>query len=163
MMKIKLFHILVAICLVSTMAYAGIEGGEKEIGGAFSIMKPKEGDAVWLLLGTAGYYFNPNFRLSGLAIVTGSGGDDGDTTGIIGVTGDYLFNDGQDMIPYVGAGLSKAVGDDAGSDALVDIHAGLKQFVSENTSINYEAKYSAITDDLGEGTISGTIGFSIYF
>jgi len=157
-MKKRIVFIVVGFCLLTSLGYAGIEGGELEIGGAFTVMAPTEGDEMWMLTAVIGYYLNPNMRLTGLGIL--SGGEE--TTGIVGGTLDYLFNSGNDLIPYLGAGLLTAVGDDVSSDALLDVHGGFKQFVSENTSINYEAKYYTSTDDTSEGVIIGMIGFSVY-
>ena len=158
-MKKLIISTVVGICLLASVSYGGIEGGEKEIGGAFTVMKPSEGDTVWMLFGTLGYYMTPQVRLAALGVITGGE----ETTGIVGGTVDYLLNQGADVIPYVGAGLLTAVGDDSDSGALLDVHGGIKQFLSEKTSLNYEVKYYTSTDDTSSGVLMGTIGFSVYF
>jgi hypothetical protein len=159
-MKFKILSALIAVFVITTTAYAGIEGGEKEIGGAFVVVKPKDGDATFMALGNLGYYLSANLKL-GIVVQLNSDGDD--TTGLVGGALDYLFNTGNEFIPYVGAGVFTMVGDDVDSDALIDVHAGLKQFIGEQSSINYELRYLAMTDEPSDGAILGIIGFSVYF
>lgn len=140
--------------------FTGIQQGEKEIGGAFSYMKPTESgsSSSWMAMGNIGYFLTPNVQVKGLGLVFGGGGN---KNGTVGLTGDYLFDLGYAVMPYAGGGLLFSVGDtDLGT--LVDVHAGVKQFLSERTSLNYEGKYMLSLSDTSSGMLLFTVGLSIY-
>ncbi len=142
----------------------GIKAGEKELSGSFSIMQPSEGDtgSMWMILGSAGYFLTSQIQLKGVGMIFGTKDM---TSGIVGAGGDYLFGANVELIPYIGAGIMTSVGDlDMG--LLLDVHGGIKQFISERTAINYEVKYmmsSKSDSESGSGLLMGTVGLSFYF
>ena len=142
-------------------AMAGIQKGEKEISGSFSVMKNSGSDSdmtMWMLVGSAGYFITPKVQLKGSGMVFGNKADDVTMlNGSIGIGADYLFGSNMEYIPYAGGDILVTFskmdssfdtggfgGDDLNStDAGVgfDVHAGMKQFITDNTAINYEVRY----------------------
>jgi hypothetical protein len=156
----KLFVcVLAGMCMLAATGFAGIEGGEREIGGSFNIMKPKDVDAMWFAVATLGYFMNPQVRV---ALVASVNGFSGETGGFVGGGVDYFFNNGSEVIPYGGIGVIKDVGEDASSDIQFDVHGGFKQFISEKTSLNYQVQYYATSEEPSDGVMTASVGFSIY-
>jgi len=186
----KLFIVLCVLGLATAgfaadpMQMAGIQTGEKEVSANLSIMKSSGGDmdmTTWMALGSFGYFITPNIQLKGSGMVFGNDSDDVTMlNGSIGIGADYLFGSNTEYIPYVGGDIllsfskidmnidtssygSYGSMDSSTSDTGIgfDVHAGLKQFITDNTAINYEVRYMV---DSGSDTkwLMFLIGLNVY-
>lgn len=161
MKKMIVFITVIAGMIPWMSARAGIEAGDQEVGGSFSITKPSNGDAYWFLQGNYGLYYTDRIRLSGFVSVNGNG----DTNGTFGGGINYLFPEllTPDLIPYVGGAAVITTGDIFDDSLGLNVSAGVKQFFVDNISLDYEARYQFGLSEIGDGLLRFTIGLSYYF
>lgn len=149
--------------LMSFSAQAGIEQGDKTVSIFGSLQSTDTADTIIALL-SVGYFQTDTLELMGTMLLVAVSDDFSDTT----VTGFgananlYLPGQNPDIIPYVGAGGSLILidtGTFTDSELGINVQAGIKQFISESVTINYQLQF--ITADTYDATIA-SIGFTIF-
>lgn len=153
---------------IDTPQLPGIQQGEKEISGNISIMNNSGGDfdsTNYMVLGSFGYFVTGNVQVKGSGLVFGTSGDSDMIMGSILVGADYLFMPTMEITPYAGGDVGVSYSkfestDDTGVG--FDVHVGIKQFLSDNTALNYELRYQMDTADLDSRLIMFMIGLNIY-
>jgi hypothetical protein len=188
----KVFIMVVVVLFVAQFAFAGMEGGDKEIQiqGSVSNITNSEDDTeitttnVQLIFN---YFFTPNFSIGGTwwGNRTEFSPDEGDdstlTNNFLLLRGDgYLGSATSKAVPYLGLHVGQSSYaiesgdyDDSGSTSAYGWHAGLKIFATENSSWNIELNqtiYSPDVDDEEEEEVDVDltntqilVGFSYYF
>ncbi|MBT3296137.1 MAG: hypothetical protein HN919_18665 [Verrucomicrobia bacterium] len=157
----KLIIAILCLTMVGGMAMAGTEAGDIEMSISVSAQKPKDGDTSLTALILAGLFVTSSVQLSGQAFLFSN--EDGDVFGFVGAGLDLHLFPSADMVPYVGASATTDVGEDAEGDIYADVHAGMKIFMGENTSLNASVRYQALLDEFQEDyTLQGLIGVSFY-
>jgi hypothetical protein len=152
-MRMWLIVVLVAVFAASGFA-ANLNEGTKELSFDGNVeLDTAAGDAYQVGVGLG--YFVADFVEVGGAISYAD--DDVATDYDIGVFGEYNFDLGTPVVPYVGLALSYAKSEidafDAGGaedqDAIVGTaSAGVKYFLTEDLAIFGEARYAWATEDL---------------
>lgn len=164
MKRVLIAVLLLLLALGQTYAFEmeehEIEAGDIEFGGSFSLSKSMQSgsDPVWNIFGSAGYFVSPKFEASLTASLSGANDN---YTGTIGGGMDFHFISEGYYMPYCGGGLGLALSkfdDETETDFVFDIHAGVKNFLSEKVAINTRLGYSATFDEMDEGTLQATIG-----
>lgn len=161
MKNIKVLLAIVAAGFAG-FAHAGIEQGDVEIGISLTVSEPDEGEGNTFIIGSYGYNVTQNLQILGAGFIGESGGTE---FGNIGAGVDYLFgNADSNVVPFVGGSYQLSIGDFDETD-FFDIHAGLKQFIGERASIDYQIQRLEATDsdfsDFGQTNL--TIGINFYF
>jgi len=149
----KFIYVLTAVALIPVLTHAATNAGDSRIGGNLSYSSPDVGDDSIFLFANYGYFFTAEIEISANVGFIDAGGSD---SIIYGAGGKYHFNTDADLVPYVGAGLLVFDSDDF-EDETITVSGGLDQFISERTSINYEASYDS------ESNLRALIGISFYF
>jgi opacity protein-like surface antigen len=168
--KLTVLFLGAALAASATVANAAVRQGmvETSFSGAYSHLK-SGGDSMDLWLGDvkAGYFVMEPLEVSVAAtyLKADLGGGADLRALMLGAGVDYHFMTRTPLVPYVGAGLHwvdlKSGG--AGSDDWAwDVHAGLKQFVSQNVAIKYEVSYLKF-DDFDLKGINVSVGLSFFF
>jgi hypothetical protein len=138
-------------------APAGIEAGQIEIGGQLAWFKSDETD-VGLAIVNGGYMYTDQieFKLAWIALL-------GDVSGgFINPGADYLFTGiHPTVVPYAGGGYAMGYGDASDLDS-IEVHAGVKQFLTERIAIDYRFSYQSPTDSAYDASQVMLIGFSYY-
>lgn len=49
------------------------------------------------------------------------------------------------------------------TDALLEVHAGVKAFVSDDAALSLDARYEAATEYMDRGVLGFYAGFSVFF
>ena len=162
MKNIKVLLAIVAAGFAG-VAHAGIEQGDTEIGVSLNISEPEgDIDGTTFVIGSYGYAITNNVQLLGAGFIFETGGE---LFGNVGFGADYLFGDADStVVPFVGGSYQLNVGDNDSTD-FIDLHAGLKQFISERASIDYQIQILEATDSEVEdaGMTTLTIGINFYF
>ena len=157
----KLIIAILCLTMVGGMAMAGTEAGDVEMSISVTVQKPEDGDTSLTALGLVGLFVTSSIQLSGQAFLYSN--EDGDVFGFVGAGLDLHLFPSADLVPYVGASASTDVGEDAEGDIYADVHAGLKKFMGENTSLNASLSYRAMVDEFQDDyTLQGLIGISFY-
>jgi hypothetical protein len=159
----KLFIVVAVLCMLAAPAMAGTEAGQIELGGMFtmSAMQGVDDSLTWFSTVYGGFFLTDMIELKGTASLYGSGGMD--PMGTVGGGVDVFLAPGMDVVPFVGASAAMQVGADVSSDVMLEGHVGVKQFLSESTSVNVEARYMSPLEGFGEnGIIMGLVGLSVY-
>lgn len=116
----------------------GVGQGDFEFTVFGLFISPDDGDSITLLGTSGGYYFADNIVAKASLFLVESGGS---RTGELGLGGDYLFSSfkpaaiNTPFVPYAGASFLIGIGD---GESFPEIHGGLKQFIGERVSVNYE-------------------------
>ncbi|MDF1779991.1 MAG: outer membrane beta-barrel protein [Alcanivoracaceae bacterium] len=159
-MKLKNLALPVALVFgaLPVLSQAQLAKGDKEVGATLQYQSVDSID-ITLLTGSVGQMFTDKLLGKfGLSMVDADGMK---STALAGEAQYLLGDGGADFIPYVLGGLAMY-----DSDAAEDIEfgfsigAGLKQFVSERTAVNYEFRHTALPDFDIDGI---TIGINFYF
>ena len=153
-MKLKLTLAALLTFVAASGAYAGPKAGDSEIGISAQFMSSDDFDMT-IAIGSYGYQFTDAFQILGAVSATFS---DDSETGSLTVSGRYHFNTASDTVPYIGIGYGTTIGDV--SEGLFTLEGGVKQFLSERTSVNYGLSYQS-ADDFD--FLVASIGLSIYF
>jgi hypothetical protein len=75
---------------------------------------------------------------------------------------DFLFTNLQlPVVPYVGGGYSLAYGD-VDDLSSIEVHVGVKQFLTERVALDYRFSYQEPTDSAFDSTQIILIGFAYY-
>jgi hypothetical protein len=159
----KLFIVVAVLCMLAAPAMAGTEAGQIELGGMFtmSVMQDVDDSLTWFSTVYGGLFLTDMIELKGTASIFDSAGSDPSGTAGAGV--DIFLAPGMDVVPFVGASAAMQVGADVSSDVMLEGHVGVKQFLSESTSVNVEARYMSQLEGFGEnGIIMALVGLSVY-
>jgi hypothetical protein len=162
--------------LTAVPAFAGTQAGQIEVGGNAAFIKPvgmSGVDANALLANiNVGYFVTDAIEVKG-GIVTAYAWGSGNSMYLVGFTagGDYHFLTKGKLVPYIGGSGGLAVVGMSGASVtggLVEGHVGLKHFIGERTTINYQVGYerafvSAFGNEASVGFIAATIGLSYLF
>lgn len=143
-------------------AQAGVKAGDVELGVFGSISTPDEGDDTIVLSGNGGYMYTDSLQ-GKLALVYAESG--GVSFGTINPGVDFLFGGpSATTVPYIGGSYALSVGDIDDTDFL-NLHVGIKQFISERTSVQYSLeRYEAVDSDFSDsGRLDLTVGINFYF
>lgn len=156
----KIAVLAMALLLAAVTTYAGTEAGSTELGGAITVIKPQQGDLSGYAQGTIGYFVTSMLQVRAMASLNISGSVSGTAGGGL----DLYFTPEMETVPFIGAAAQTSIGSNSGfaDGLLLDIHAGMKQFVRENASINLSVSYLTSTKDFGSGSIIGLFGVSVY-
>ena len=153
-MKLKLLLGAILGIAVAGSAYAGPKTGDSEIGISAQFMSSDDFDMT-MAIGSYGYQFTDAFQVIGA--ISANFSDDSES-GTFTVNGRYYFNTAENTVPYIGVGFGTTIGDV--SESLYTLEGGVKQFLSERTSVNYGLTYQSASDfDM----LVASIGLSIYF
>lgn len=152
---------IATLCLLVSPTFAGTTAGQLEVSGAFQITSPDGADDQYSIQAGGGYFLTDALEVKGTVIVFGGSGDL-DTRGFVGAGADYHFLPELDTVPYAGAFIMAQVGDDSSSDALLNLHVGVKQFVTETVSIFYEAAFYTSSGSDASDLVLGQIGISLF-
>ena len=134
------------------------------------------GDMIFAQAGYGRFLWN-RFSVRGTLLYTiledVAGEDEDYRTSELGVAGEYHFDLGGNLVPYLGAGLgwrSSHFGDFKESALVYGPRAGLKYFLAENVSLDLEVTYKIgsadvfINDFVPEDTdLSTAIGLRVLF
>lgn len=147
----------------SAAGAAGIEKGDKTLSIFGSLTFANDSDTL-LLSGTFGQFMTDVLELQGQVMMISSDSDSYDysVTGV-GVNANYyLPGNNPDLVPYFGGG-GQLIFVDAGGDSDTELglnaQAGIKQFLNESTTINYQGMF--ITSDSYDATIL-SVGLTIF-
>jgi|GEM_PF-3713143 len=176
----KLNVILLAGIVALSSAVVGqaqITQGSQEVsfsGSYFHGTRGESGNRFWHLNGTYGYFVTPQIEVLGIASLNGSRG--GSTSGHIGIGADYHFmmQGNPNFVPFAGAAYLVGVGSHRETDGfgttvrrstedLLEIHGGVKQFVTRNVAIKYQVGYGFDPSDTSDAGFRATIGLSYFF
>ena len=144
-------------------AHAGIEKDDKTISLFGSFTSSDDADTL-TISAAGGYFYTDTLELQGVALIssTSSGGSDVTVAGYGANANLYLPGNNPDFIPYVGGGAS-IIFVEAGTIDETEFglngQAGIKQFVTEDIAINYQAQY--VTSSSYDAFIL-SVGFSIF-
>jgi hypothetical protein len=134
-----------------------IDEGAMEVGGLFAWFKTDTVD-IGLAIVNGGYMVTDQLegKLSWMAFLGDASG------GLITPGADWLFTGlHPTVVPYAGGGYSLAYGDADGLDS-IDLHAGVKQFLTERIAIDYRFSYLSPTDSAYDSTTIMQVGFTYY-
>ncbi|MFC1497936.1 hypothetical protein ACFLS1_05620 [Verrucomicrobiota bacterium] len=154
---------VITILLISVgMCLADTKRGDREVSGMVQLSAPTDGDTIYSVIGSFGYFVTDRAEIKALVSVTEASGN---LLGTAGVGADYMINPKEELIPFFGASISMNVGESGSTedDALADFHVGLKQFVGDNAAINFTAEYLITLGESGDGAFRGLIGLSLFF
>jgi hypothetical protein len=134
-----------------------ISEGQAEVGGLLAWFKSDVYDAGFLSA-NGGYMYTDQLelRVSWIALL-------GDVSGgFISPGADWYFtNLDLPVIPYAGAAYALAYGD-ADDLSSIDLHVGVKQFLTERLALDYRLQYLEPTDSDFDSTQFFQIGFAYY-
>ena len=156
------------LVFMSSIATAGIEQDDISfsIYGSLSSGSTAAGDESdsMTLFGSAGYFFTDSIELQAVMLLSSAetNGSIYDVVGY-GVNGNLYFGGmSQDIIPYIGVGALYLATDLAGSEdtnAAFTGQVGIKHFLTETVSINYQAQ--GVVSLFFDATIL-SVGLSVY-
>lgn len=156
----KIIALLFTLSLFALPAHAGIEKGDKTVSIFGSLTSPSQGDDVLFLQAAGGLFLSDTLEGQGTVSLIDSGPFTISTYG--GNANLYFPGRNPDFIPFVGGGLSISIIDAGPIDETevgFNAQAGIKQFVNEDISINYQLQYVDAGDF--DATIL-SVGFSIF-
>lgn len=137
-------------------AAGSVQEGQLEVGGLFAWFKSDASD-LGLLLVSGGYMFTDEFeaKVSWTALL-------GDVSGgFINPGVDYFLPIELPVLPYVGGGYAMGYGDAADLDSL-EVHFGVKQFLTERIALDYRFTYQEPTDSAFDSSQIMQVGFAYY-
>jgi hypothetical protein len=149
---------LIALLVVATSAQARIKDGQSELG-FFGEFTSTEGFSVLLGQVTYGKFVSRNSQIGGS--VTGLSSDAFELVGVSAFYR-YHFSPDAEVVPYVGAQAGVVITDISTSGSIGG-SLGVKNFVSENLSVNYEGDVVLTFGDVSTTTFLLTVGLSYYF
>ena len=152
MKKVVVFTLLCVVVIVQ-VAVAGTEEGDKEIQiqGAITNTKSSKYDydsTVYnIQLNLISFY--SSYLSGGLSLQYSESGSDYTQTGLAYRIDGYLGDATSKHVPYIGGTLglfSTSAGDSRDGGIYWGIHGGLKYFVEENISLNFELDHTEYDD-----------------
>jgi hypothetical protein len=147
----------------STVGAVGIEKGDKTMSIFGSLTFADDSDTL-LLSGAFGQFMTDVLELQGQVMMISSDSDtyDYSMTGL-GVNANYyLPGNNPNLVPYFGGGAQLIFSDSGGrsdTDLGLNVQAGIKQFLNESTTINYQGMF--VTSDNYDATIL-SVGLTIF-
>jgi len=163
-MIIRRLAAITAILILATFnANAGIEQDDKSVSIFGSLTSADDADTL-TVSASGGYFFTDTLELQGtvLLISSSSGGSDVTVSGYGANANLYLPGNNQDIIPYIGGGAVLILTDfDGTTDSAIGFNGqmGIKQFLTEEVSLNYQAQYTTSSD---YDAMIISVGFSIF-
>ena len=160
----KALAALPLILMASTATHAGIEEGDKTLSLFGSFTFDDFSDTL-TVQASAGFFISDTVEIQGVALLVSTEDDFGNSSSTSGYGANvnlYLPGNNPDFIPYVGGGASLVLTDFNGttdSSLGLNAQAGIKQFISETVSVNYQAQVLSSSDY--DATIL-SVGFSIF-
>lgn len=151
---------LIIFGLISFSAQAGIEKGDKTISIFGSVTSPDQGDDFTMLSLAGGMFVTETLEAQGVALILDGSGFNVSSYGANANL--YFPSQNPDVVPFVGAGLTVTFLDIPPIDETevgFNLQAGIKQFINESVSINYQIQLIDAGDY--EATIA-SVGFSIF-
>lgn len=158
-MKRWLILLSVGCLAFAGVANASVQKGDTEIsalGGWITENTKDSGDdvTVWFLTGAVGYFVTDNIQVSGAAMWASMelGGDDIDVWGLGGRAA-YHFMPTNQWVPYVGAQVMWASGDEGDEDAdgvLWGPVVGARYELNANNDFFVEYQYHLWSGDIGD-------------
>lgn len=141
----------------ASTSVGGLEPGQIEIGGQLAWFKSDATD-VGLAIVNGGYMVTDQLeaKVAWTALL-------GDVSGgFITPGADWMFTGlHPTIVPYAGGGYSLAYGDAEDLDS-IELHVGIKQFLTERIAIDYRLSYQEPTDSAFDSTQVMLIGFAYY-
>lgn len=134
-----------------------ISEGQIEVGGLLAWFKSDAND-LGLALINGGYMVTDQLevRAAWTALLGDASG------GFITPGVDYLFTNLQlPVVPYAGGGYSLAYGD-VDDLSSIELHVGVKQFLTERVALDYRFSYQEPTDSDFDSTQIFLVGFAYY-
>jgi len=165
-MTLNKYSILFCTALLaasSTVGAASIEKGDKTLSVFGSLTFADDSDTL-LFSGAFGQFMTDVLELQGQVMMISSDSDtyDYSLTGL-GVNANYyLPGNNPDLVPYFGGGGQLIFSDFGGkseTDLGLNVQAGIKQFLNESTTINYQGMF--ITSDNYDATML-SVGLTIF-
>ena len=159
-MKSILVSTILAVLVCSTAVNAGPDSGSTEVSASFMFLKPENGDYTQVVMGGMGFFVPSWLEIKGTVIWFGS---EGSTAGAAGGGIDIHVAPGQLVVPYVGAGILACIGDrELADDTMLDMHVGVKHFVSDGVSVNYSLSQWTSSGESDTTYFLGLVGVSFY-
>jgi opacity protein-like surface antigen len=137
-------------------AAGALQEGQMEVGGLFAWFKSDASDLGLLLL-SGGYMFTDQLeaKLGWTALL-------GDVSGgFITPAVDFFLPIEAPVLPYVGGGYAMGYGDAADLDS-IEVHFGVKQFLTERIALDYRFTYQEPTDSAFDSSQIMQVGFAYY-
>ena len=152
------------LALATTQASAaGIEKGDKTLS-VFGALTFADDSDTLIAQGAFGQFMTEVLELQGQVMMISSDSNtfDYSMTGV-GVNANYyLPGNNPDLVPYFGGGgqlIFSDVGGKSDTEVGLNAQAGVKQFLNESTTINYQGMF--ITSDTYDATVL-SIGLTIF-
>ncbi len=152
-----------ALLAFGASAHAGIEKDDANLSLFGALTSTDDTDTLTVQL-AGGYFYTETLELQGtiLASYTDSSSFETTVTGY-GVNANlYLPGNNPDIIPFVGGGATIVLVDSGGfseTEFGINAQAGIKQFLTEQVALNYQAQIVSAGDY--DATIL-SVGFSIF-
>lgn len=152
------------LAITSTAANAGIEKGDKSFSIFGSLTFADDSDTL-TAYGTLGQFMTDVLELQGQVMLISSDSDSYDysVTGLGANANYYLPGKNPDIVPYFGGGgmlILVDAGGESDSEIGLNAQAGIKQFLNESTTINYQGMF--VTSSSYDATIL-SVGLTIFF
>jgi hypothetical protein len=163
-MIIRRFSAIAALLMLASFnANSGIEKNDKSASIFGSLTSADDSDTL-TISAAGGLFYTETLELQGtvLLISSSSSGSDVTVSGYGANANLYLPGTNPDIIPYVGGGGMIIMTDFNGTTdtALgLNIQTGIKQFITEEVSLNYQAQYTTSSD---YDAFVLSVGFSIF-
>ena len=160
----KALAALPLMLMASTATHAGIEEGDKTVS-IFGALTFDEFTDSLTVQAAGGLFVTDTLEVQGVALLVSSEDDFGNVSATSGYGMNanlYLPGGDPDFIPYVGGGGTLILTDFNGTtDTAFGLNgqAGIKQFLNESVSVNYQAQF--ITSSDYDATIF-SVGFTIF-
>jgi hypothetical protein len=163
----KLNSIILALAVTiggAVVGHSQIRQGLQEVSFAGSYVD-QSNTRNWNLTGSYGFFFTDQAEVLGIVNLNRSSrtGQNSQTTGGIGAGLDWHFpmQGTPNFVPFVGA--SYLIGIGSGTPDALEIHAGIKQFVTRNVAIKYQVGYGFDPSDSDDTTFRASVGLSYFF
>lgn len=146
-------------------AQAGIEKDDKTVS-LFGSFTAADGADTLTISASGGYFLTDTLELQGVVLLVSTEDDFGNSTAVsgYGVNANlYVPGHNPDLIPYFGGGGVLILTDFNGTtDSALGLNAqaGIKQFLTEEISVNYQAQFTTSSD---YDAFILSVGFSIFF
>jgi hypothetical protein len=133
-----------------------LQEGQMEVGGLFAWFKSDASDLGLLLL-SGGYMLTDQLeaKLGWTALLGDASG------GFITPAADFFLPIEAPVLPYVGGGYALGYGDAADLDS-IEVHFGVKQFLTERIALDYRFTYQEPTDSAFDSSQIMQVGFAYY-
>ena len=161
--NVCIFIFINLFTFTTTAVHAGVEKGDKTIT-IFGALQSDDFSDTLIAQIAGGLFVNNVLEIQGTALLISNDGA-GNKSSLYGFGANgnlYLPMDNPDLAPYFGAGaqlLLTDFADNSDTEIALNIQAGIKQFLSENITINYQGQF--ITSSGYDASIL-SVGFTIF-